>query len=306
MSTPPSTLLPKRTALLVLLLLGTCFGSNHIAARIAFDHGTGLVTAVVARSGVTALALLAVLLLVQRASLRPPAGSARWLAVLGLLISLQSLLLYSAVARIPVALALLAFNTFPALYLLLSWALGGKAPTRRAAGAMGVILLGLALALDAPAALGAVASSGPSLATGVLLGFGAAVSFAFALWVTEKRLGAVPGALRSMTTMVLVCLVTLAGGLAGAMPGALHWPADGMGWLGLALLTLLYGMAFSGLFMLMPRLDMARNAPALNIEPVAVLAMGWFILGQKLSPVQLIGALLVVGGIVLLARSKAA
>ncbi len=295
---------PKRTAIVVLLLLGTCFGSNHIAARIAFDHGTGLVTAVVARSGVTALALLGVLL-VQRASFRPPAGSVRWLAALGLLISLQSLLLYSAVARIPVALALLAFNTFPVLYVLLSWALGGKAPTRRAAGAMAVILVGLALALDASAALGAVAATGPSLAMGVMLGLGAAVSFAFALWVTEQRLNAVPGAFRSMTTMTLVALATLAGGLSGVMPGALHWPADGLGWLGLALLTLLYGTAFSSLFVLMPRLDMARNAPALNIEPVAVLVMGWFILGQKLSPIQLVGALLVVGGIVLLARSKA-
>ncbi len=107
-----------------------------------------------------------------------------------------------------------------------------------------------------------------------------------------------------MTTMAIVSISALLGGLTGVMPGALHWPADATGWLGLALLTLLYGTAFSGLFVLMPRLDMARNAAALNIEPIAVLVMGWLILGQKLAAIQVAGALLVVTGIVLLARRK--
>jgi drug/metabolite transporter (DMT)-like permease len=84
----------------------------------------------------------------------------------------------------------------------------------------------------------------------------------------------------------------------------MHWPADAQGWIGLALLTLFYGTAFSLLFVLMPRLDMARNASALNIEPVAVLVLGWVVLGQALAPLQVVGALLVVAGIVLLARSS--
>ncbi|MBC7436146.1 MAG: DMT family transporter [Bdellovibrionales bacterium] len=294
---------PKRSALLILLLLGVCFGSNHIAARIAFDHGTGLITAVVVRSGLTALALLGVVM-AQRTSLQPPPGTMRWLPVLGMLIAVQSLLLYSAVARIPVALALLAFNTFPVLYALLSWALGGKAPGRRAAGVMALILFGLSLALDAPAALGAVAKTGPALAGGVLFAVGAAITFALALWVTEHRLQTVKGPLRSMTTMAFVSVAALLGGLTGVMPGALHWPADATGWAGLVMLTLLYGTAFSSLFVLMPRLDMARNASALNIEPISVLVMGWLILGQSLTLIQLAGALLVVTGIVLLARLK--
>lgn len=291
---------PRRAALAALLLLGVTFGSNHVAARVAFDHGTGLVTAVLMRSGLTALALLG-LLLAQNIPLRPPAGSGRWLAALGLLIAVQSLCLYSAVARIPVALALLAFNTFPVLYALLTWALGGSAPTKRAAGLMALIFAGLALALDAPGRLLAANAAGPSLAAGVAFALAASALFAVALWVTEKRLNAVRGPLRSFTTMTIVCIaVALAAGT-GLMPGALRWPADTAGWIGLALLTLFYGTAFSLLFVLMPRLDMARNAPALNIEPVAVLVLGWLVLGQALAPLQVLGALLVVAGIVLLA-----
>ena len=53
--------------------------------------------------------------------------------------------------------------------------------------------------------------------------------------------------------------------------------------------------------MLMPRLDMPRNAPAANIEPIAALVMGWIVLNQTLKPSQIVGALMVMGGIVLLA-----
>ena len=106
--------------------------------------------------------------------------------------------------------------------------------------------------------------------------------------------------------MSIVGVVVLVAGLTGVMPGALHWPADITGWVGLTLLTVLYGTSFSSLFVLMPRLDMARNAAALNIEPIAVLVMGWLILGQKLTLIQVAGALLVVTGIVLLARRKTA
>ena len=42
----------------------------------------------------------------------------------------------------------------------------------------------------------------------------------------------------------------------------------------------------------------------MNIEPVAGLLFGWLILDQRLGGMQLIGALVVVAGIVLLAYRK--
>jgi drug/metabolite transporter (DMT)-like permease len=116
----------------------------------------------------------------------------RRLVPVGLLLSVQSVCLYAAVARLPVALALLVFNTFPILLALLSWASGGVRPQRRTVIAMPVILVGLVLALDVQAVLGA---GGRSLedparfAVGVGFGLGAALAFAIALLLTT--LGAV-------------------------------------------------------------------------------------------------------------------
>src|SRR5207247_343922 len=68
--------------------------------------------------------------------------------IVGLLVAVQSFCLYSAVARIPVALALLVFATFAVLYILLCWVLGKEAPPLRALAAVPVAFVGLALALD--------------------------------------------------------------------------------------------------------------------------------------------------------------
>ena len=305
----------RGAAIGILLLLGVVFASNHIAARFAFDHGTGLVTAVLVRSGVTALILAAVVLWL-RAPLKLSAYqvSKRWVWVLAALIALQSLLLYSAVARIPVALALLVFNLFPALFTLLNWLLGGPRPSLRTAGLIALIIFGLALALDLPGQLAKPDAGSSQFWAGVAFGFGAASVFALALRVTEFKLKALVGPVRSLWTMGLVTLMLgslsliVLAGAAGEGAGqwlmrSLHWPADAIGWLGLAGLTLCYGSAFSFLFALMPRLDMARNAPAANIEPVAALILGWSLLGQSMSVMQLSGATVVVVSIVLLALS---
>ena len=109
--TPPTRKL-SGTAFATLLLIALMMGANHVAARLAFNHGVDVATAVTFRSAVTALAL-AGLLLAQRVPIRFTARHRRALPAIGLLIGIQSLCLYSAVARLPVALALLAFNTYP-------------------------------------------------------------------------------------------------------------------------------------------------------------------------------------------------
>jgi drug/metabolite transporter (DMT)-like permease len=299
----------------ILLLLGVVFASNHIAARVAFDHGTGLVTAVLVRSGVTALILLAVVLWLKAPlNLAAYEVNKRWVFALAALIALQSLLLYCAVARIPVALALLVFNLFPALFTLLNWLLGGPRPSLRTAGLIALIVVGLSLALDLPGQLSTPGAGSATFWAGVAFGFGAASVFAVALRVTEFKLRAITGPVRSLWTMALVTfmlgslsaliLLGAAGADAGQWLGrSLHWPTDAIGWAGLAGLTLCYGSAFSFLFAMMPRLDMQKNAPASNIEPVAALILGWSLLGQRMSLMQLAGAAVVVLGIVLLALS---
>ena len=107
---PSATL--TRAAFATLLLIAFVMGANHVAARVAFNHGVDVATAMSFRSVITAL-VIGLLLVLQRVPVQLTARHRRALPVIGLLIGVQSLCLYAAVARLPVALALLAFNTFP-------------------------------------------------------------------------------------------------------------------------------------------------------------------------------------------------
>ena len=291
---------PRWVSIAVLLLIATTFGSNHIAARYAFNHGVNITTAVATRSIGASLFVLA-LLIASRVPLALP-NATRWRAIgVGVLIAVQSFCLYSAVARIPVALALLAFNTFPMLFTLLSWAVDKERPARRALIAMPTALIGLALALDVFGASGGIAGRWAEIGAGVGWALGAAVSFALALLLTSRWLKDVDGRLRTFLTMTTVAVLLLA---AGALAGNLALPANPGAWLGLALLMLFYGTAFTALFVLLPRLDALNNSAALNFEPIAVLFLAWPTLGQRVAPLQIVGALIVVGAVVALGSAK--
>ncbi|MES2787392.1 MAG: EamA family transporter, partial [Pseudomonadota bacterium] len=79
-------------------MIALMMGANHVAARIAFNNGVDVATAVVFRSAVTAT-VIAILLSLQRVRIAFTARHKRMLPVIGLLIGVQSLCLYSAVAR---------------------------------------------------------------------------------------------------------------------------------------------------------------------------------------------------------------
>lgn len=52
------------------------------------------------------------------------------------------------------------------------------------------------------------------------------------------------------------------------------------------------------MFTVLPKLGVAGNTAIMNAEPVFALALGWAILDQRIEPVQVVGALVVVGAVI--------
>lgn len=289
-------------AFLTLLLIALMMGANHVAARMAFNHGVDVLTAVSFRSGVTA-AVLAVLLSLQGVAWRLTVRQRKVLPVIGGLIALQSFCLYSAVARLPVALALLAFNTYPLTIAVWARLLYGHRAERALWLAMPVLLVGLALALDvagAASGLGAAAHWG-DIGSGVLFALAASTTFGLAMVVTQHEAGAVDGRLRSFTTMATVGVLAVA---ATQLGGGLHLPTAAAGWWGLGMLTFLYGTAFTIMFTVLPKLGVVGNSAIMNVEPIFALVLAWAILGQSIAVSQLLGAALVVATVMWLGLRK--
>ncbi|MEO9101537.1 MAG: DMT family transporter [Burkholderiales bacterium] len=299
---PASTRALSSGAFITLLSIALMMGANHVGARIAFNNGVDVITAISCRSVVTACVVWA-LVAWQGVPLKFSTREKRWLPAIGVLIAVQSYCLYSAVARLPVALALLAFNSFPIWIAGWNWLLYRRPPERATLQAMPVILLGLALALDvfgATSDLSAAAHWG-QIGTGVAFAFGAAATFGLALVLTQHEAGAVDGRVRTATTMSMVGAIAV---LAAWSQGGFHWPQAAVGWWGLAALTMLYGTGITVLFTVLPRLGVAGNSSIMNVEPVFALLLGWLILGQVIAPLQIAGALLVVSAVVWLGLRK--
>jgi drug/metabolite transporter (DMT)-like permease len=285
-----------RTAFATLLLIAFIMGANHVAARVAFDHGVDVATAASFRSGITAL-VLGLLMLIQRVPVRLTARHRRALPAMGVLVGAQTLFIYSAVARLPVALALLAFNTYPLWTALWARLVYRHRPERRVLLAMPVMLLGLALALDvfgATSGLG-VAGQWGRIGSGVAFALAAAATFGMALVLTQHEAGDLDGRVRTFTTLTVAGLIALAG---VATQGGFALPQAPPGWWGLAALTLLYGTGFTIMFTVLPRLGVVGNSAIMNIEPIFALVLAWAILGQSIAPVQVAGGLLVVATVV--------
>jgi len=292
------------TAFATLLLIALLMGANHVAARIAFDHGVDVTTAVAVRSIATAV-VVGLLIVVQHVPVALTSRQRRFLPAIGVIVGVQSVCLYSAVARLPVALALLAFNTYPPWTALWARLFYAHRAERRVVVAMPVMLIGLALALDV---LGAASGVGAAMqwqriGAGVAFALAAAATFGVALVLTQHEAGTLDGRLRTTSTMAIVAVLALGG---VALQGGFHWPNATAGWWGLALLTLLYGTGITILFTVLPRLGVVGNSAIMNVEPVFALVLAWAILGQAIAPSQVVGALLVVATVVWLGLRRPA
>jgi len=306
MSSHPSSSSPlpslTLTGFLTLLLIAFMMGANHVAARTAFNNGVDVVTAVTFRSTVTAV-VVALILWQQKVVLQVNSRQRKFLLLIGGLIAVQSVCLYSSVARLPVALALLAFNTYPLATALWARLLYGHRPERAVLLAMPVLFLGLALALDvlgAASGLGAAQHWG-QIGAGVAFALAASATFGLALVLTQHEAADVDGRLRTFTTMGTVAVLALVVVLTQT---GIHLPTASAGWWGLGMLTFLYGTAFTIMFTVLPKLGVVGNSAIMNVEPVFALVLAWALLGQSIAVMQLVGALLVVATVMWLGLRK--
>ncbi len=290
------------TAFATLLLIAFMMGANHVAARLAFNHGVDVVTAVSFRSVLTAL-VVGLILWQQKVHIQIESSHKKYMLIIGGLIAVQSVCLYSSVARLPVALALLAFNTYPLSTAFWARVLYKHQAEKAVLWSMPILLAGLALALDvlgAASGLGA-AEHWSQIGAGVAFALAASATFGLALVYTQHETTGLDGRVRTFSSMSIVGILAVA---AAMSQGGFHLPQAPAGWWGLGMLSFLYGTAFTILFTVLPKLGVVGNSAIMNVEPVFALVLAWALLDQAIAPIQLVGAFLVVGTVMWLGLRK--
>ena len=175
---------------------------------------------------------------------------------------------------------------------LVAWAIFREKPPRSALLALPVVLVGAVL-ISGVVGSGAYGSDPP---LGVALGTVTAFAYAGYLLVIRRggrdlRRPAGPVAISTASTMVVAIVV---GSVLGELDPVPHWPSHG--WLALVGITS-QSIGYLVIGISLPRLPASLVSIILLAQPVATVILARFLLDEEPSLAQLLGVLLVVGGI---------
>ncbi|HUK59858.1 MAG TPA: EamA family transporter [Stellaceae bacterium] len=270
------------------------FALGSTLIRFAYDAGAGTLTIVMVRTTVAAAGLALVLALLRvKLTLSP---RERWAApLIGLFMAGYSGAFYMGLEYMPVALTVLTFYTYPLITGLFSWATGKERFGLGGALALPTAFLGLLLALDVSGASFSLVGAAWAMLGSV--GFSAVLILSALL--LPPRSDTRPRTLVMLTTASAVAI------LANVASGDLFFPATAAGWGGLMGSALCYALAMTALLFAAATLGATRVAVVMNVEPLASLVLTYLILGDRLRPVQIVGALLVIAAIFLFRPKRA-
>jgi drug/metabolite transporter (DMT)-like permease len=257
-----------------------CYALSNIVGRTLAAQAVDSATALAGRFAVAG-GILAVLLWLRRAPLRPAPGEWVRIVALGAFgYTSQSTLFYLSLARGTAAACVLIYFSYPAIVTAIELARGRPVPPLNLA-AMALSVCGTAV----------VVASGHQVAisgAGIALALAAAATYAGYLCLGRE-------AARRSDPMTAACWIAVGAAAAslcrGVLGGTLTGPMPYAGWL------LLYGAATAGAFGLtfaaLRRLPAQHVAVVATTEAIGTVALAGAVLGETVTPTQLLGGVVV-------------
>lgn len=295
----PRTRTGVRLGLPLAFAAAFAFGSSGAWARGLIDAGWTPGAAVTVRVWVAALVLLVPTVLALRGRWRALRQNAGMVAAYGLLaVAATQLCYFQAVAVMDVGIALLIEYTAPVAVLLWLWLRRGERPTRRSVLGAGIAFVGLVLMLD-------IVTGAQVDVVGVLWALGAMVGAASYFVLSARADTGIPPIALAGSGLLLGAVGLSLAALIGVLPfawttadvdyrfGAVPWFVPVLA-IGVIATALAYVLGIVSTRMLGSRL---ASFVALA-EVVAALLFGWLLLGQLPGPLQALGGVLVLAGVV--------
>jgi DME family drug/metabolite transporter len=283
--------------LFLIALAAASWGTTgSVTTILAQRHGTDPLLIGAARMAIAAAALLAATRLAGASLVIGRADVGRCL-VMGVCMAVYQAAYFTAVIMTGIALtALLAICSAPLMIAAVAAVVLGERLSLRIAIALGLGVVGTALLVAGPAGL----APRPRLTGGVLLALSAGL--AYALYVVTAKVS-----LARSAPLPLTALTFTAGAI--VMLPVLAWttaPLDQLarGWLWLVYLG---GVATAGAYAVyalgLRRVPAAVAGIATLVEPLTATLLGVLAFGEPLGVLGGLGALILLGAIVLLART---
>ena len=270
---------------IIVIISALAFAGNNALAVLSYEAGTTPLTLITGRMIFT---LIALFLIMKISGLAIPLPKRERYAALGLgvLNGTMAFCLMSAFNHVAVGLAVLVFYLYPVLTGIGAWATGQE---RLNAGlVVGLVggFAGLALALEITGESANALGVGLAAIASVLMAATALLS-ARVLKTDNARSVTLHMHISAAALFVLVSVVL----------GDLSLPQTTRGWVGYIGVPLFYTVAVATLFAGIAHIGAVRTSLVMNLEPVASIVLGFILLGQVLTPRQLLGAAIVIGAV---------
>ena len=269
----------------LVLFAAVVLAATSIAAVISFQGGANPSAIVVIRFFGGVFVLFA-LLLVSRASAGLSMHDRIIAFAIGAAQAIQSFALYSSLERISVGLTMIIFYVFPLIVGVLASAIGQERLTGRLVTALIIAFLGLVLVFN-------VTGPGPDLAGALFAGLAAIGWTIVVVFGTQLASG---GDARAVTLHIQLSALILFS-LSLVVTGEVRFPVSRDGWLALALIPFLYGAAMAAFFTATQIIGSVRTSLMMNFEAVSAIILGYLVLGQTLTSLQLTGAAIVIAAL---------
>ena len=262
------------------------FGSNGVFASMLEMSGAQLV---LLRTLIGGAVLLIIILISRSRTPKEVLLREKWrLLFAGVCLGANWALLFEAYNLLNVSLATLTYYTAPVLVLVLAPLVLKERQNGLAYLGMAVVIVGMLLVVGTDFGEGGVS------ATGLIVGLGSAVFYAM-LMLVNKQITGVSGLNLTFIEIVIAAVILLP--YVFATSGGVPLPTDARGIFALLFLcTVNTGFACWLYFSSMNRLPAKAVALMGYFDPVSALIFSAVFLDERLSGVQLAGAVLVLAG----------
>ncbi len=262
------------------------FGSNGVFASMLEMSGAQLV---LLRTLIGGAVLLIIILISRSRTPKEVLLREKWrLLFAGVCLGANWALLFEAYNLMNVSLATLTYYTAPVLVLVLAPLVLKERQNGLAYLGMAVVIVGMLLVVGTDFGEGGVS------ATGLIVGLGSAVFYA-TLMLVNKQITGVSGLNLTFIEIVIAAVILLP--YVFATSGGVPLPTDARGIFALLFLcTVNTGFACWLYFSSMNRLPAKAVALMGYFDPVSALIFSAVFLDERLSSVQLAGAILVLAG----------
>jgi drug/metabolite transporter (DMT)-like permease len=275
----------------LIIVSGISFGAAAIFARFAYEAGTNPITLLFLRFGIASICMISIILV--RKNPLPHGQILIGLVLMGALGYVgQSFCYFTGLTLASAGLVALLLYLYPAIVTVISLIFLKEPVSKLKTTALVLALAGTVLTIG---------PAGGGQPLGIILSLGAAFIYSIYILVGSKIVK--QGTAIQSSTVIIISAAVVYGGLISVQGPV--FPVTLLGWISVIALALISTVLAVVTFLAgLERVGPTNAATLSTIEPVVTVVLASLILGETITPLRILGGMMILLAVIFLARGE--